>query len=385
VRKTNDMQNAWQVDKARLNEMGLQCQQDLHELQRYLQGKIDVCIEADADLRREQQLCNERMQIVADDLRLLHNEHQRLMRQITGALEESEELRTLLGQVREDNEHLRYDHGNVKTRVHCIEGQATEVWKGFMPGVLYFKQWHRTAKGGDVQHSKDMQTSTGRGFMAVTGLVVGNIEGLCVADGPCRRFGTPSQYSSYYELEMREVKAVPDGMGGLYVGVSLQSSEEIAKHPQKEFDGWLMGGNCKALVCRAGTPPDMPVDPNRVPGTFASGISDGTTGDIQEAMALLRKALPPRPKGEMRDFGSSWDSQNLRPGDRIGVLFRCNRDAGARLRVSVNGTVVATQDFQDAPTAEAVGLFTPVIRIAGSAKSVKILPGLQPPSAMLAN
>ena len=34
-------------------------------------GKIDVCIEADADVRRDQQILNERMQLIADDLRLL--------------------------------------------------------------------------------------------------------------------------------------------------------------------------------------------------------------------------------------------------------------------------------------------------------------------------
>lgn len=384
VRKVNEMQAAWAIDKQRLNEMGLQCQQDLHELQRYLQGKIDVCIEADADLRREQQLCNERMQIVADDVRLLTNEARRLMRQVAGALEESEELRTLLGQVREDNEHLRSDHGNVKTRVHCIEGQALEVWKGFMPGVLYFKQWHRIAKGPDIQLSKDLTTGTGRGFMAVTGLVVGNNEGLLVADGPCRRFGTPGMYSSYFEVELTEAKTVPDGMGGFYVGMSLQSSEEIAAHPQKEFDGWLLGGGSKALVCRAGTPPDLPVDPNKVPGTFAPGASEGTLGNVKDAMSMLRKALPPREKGEMREFGSSWNSQHLKVGDRIGVLFRCNRDIGARLRISVNGEIMATQEFSDAPTAEAVGFFTPVVRIAGSTKTVKLLPGLTPPSAMLA-
>jgi len=385
VRKVNDMQRSWFTDKAKLTEICMQNQQDLHELQRYLQGKIDVCIEADADLRRDQQLCTERMQIVADDVRLLTDEHTRLMRQCTGALEESEELRTLLGQVREDNEHLRSDHGMVKTRVHCLEGTATEVWDGFMPGVLYFNRFHPFAKGDDVQFDPAHQTATGRGFLAATGLVVGNFEGLAVADGPCRRFGTPGSNVSYYEMEVEEVKTVPEGMGGLWVGVSLQSAEEIAQHPSKEFDGWLVGGASKALVCRAGTPPDLPVDPDKIPETFAPGASDGSAlGNVHEAIGLLRKALPPRLKGEMREFGSMWNSQVLRRGDRIGVLWRCNRDMGARMRVSVNGVIVLTQEFADAPTSECVGFFTPVVRLAGSGKAVKILPGLSPPSRMLA-
>mmetsp|Transcript_51288 Transcript_51288/g.130398 ORF Transcript_51288/g.130398 Transcript_51288/m.130398 type:complete len:574 (+) Transcript_51288:89-1810(+) len=387
VRKVNDMQSAWITDKAKLTEMCMQSQQDLHELQRYLQGKVDVCIEADGDLRREQQLCVERMQMVADDVRILGDEHHRLMRQCTGALEESEELRTLLGQVREDNEHLKSDHGNVKTRVHCLEGTALDVWEGFMPGVLYFQRFHRIAKGDDVQFSPDFQLATGRGFLAATGLVIGNNEGLAVADGPCRRFGTPGSNVCYFELEVEEVKSVPAGMGGLWVGVSLQSAQEIIKHPAKEFDGWLVGGNSKAMVCRSGTPADLPIDPDKVPETFAPGASDGTgiTENIHEAIALLRTALPPRLKGEMREFGSQWSSQHLKKGDRIGVLWRCNRDAGARMRVSVNGDIVVTQQFSDAPTAQAVGFFTPVVRLAGSGKSVRILPGLTPPSRMLAD
>lgn len=50
-------------------------------------GKIDVCIEADADVRRDQQILNERMQLIADDLRLLMEEHQRLAHRALGVVE----------------------------------------------------------------------------------------------------------------------------------------------------------------------------------------------------------------------------------------------------------------------------------------------------------
>lgn len=74
-------------------------------------------------------------------------------------------------------------------------------------------------------------------------------------------------------VKVDEISAAPAGSGGLYVGMSLQSGEarvsaiswnfrwcrhqthqtliclkEIAKHPRKEFDGWLVGGNRKALL-----------------------------------------------------------------------------------------------------------------------------------------
>lgn len=47
-------------------------------------------------------------------------------------------------------------------------------------------------------------------------------------------------------FEVDEISAAPAGSGGFYVGMSLQSGEEIARHPRKEFDGWLVGGNRKA-------------------------------------------------------------------------------------------------------------------------------------------
>merc|ERR1719231_1026849 len=139
--------------------------EDLNDLSRYIAGKVDVSIEADGDLRREAQLTNERMQLLADDLRLHQEGLRDLTQRTSGALEESEELRTLLGTVREDNEHLRNECGQVRTRVHCIEGTATEQWEGFAPGVLYFRRFHASTKGPDIQLSSDLCTATGRGFL----------------------------------------------------------------------------------------------------------------------------------------------------------------------------------------------------------------------------
>mmetsp|Transcript_49654 Transcript_49654/g.105714 ORF Transcript_49654/g.105714 Transcript_49654/m.105714 type:complete len:574 (-) Transcript_49654:339-2060(-) len=387
VRRVNDMQASWETDKMKLNESCAQTKHDLEELQKYIQGKFKICIEADADLRREQQLVSERVQLLSDDLRILTEDHKRLEQEATNAFEaQVREFRTLLGSIREDTEHLKHDHGIVNTRVHCLEGTALDVWEGFMPGVLYFQRFHRVAKGDDVQFSPDFQVATGRGFLAATGLVVGNNEGLAVADGPCRRFGTPGSHISYFEVEVTEIKPVPAGMGGLWVGVSLQSAEEIVNHPAKEFDGWLVGGFNKAMSCRCGTPAELPVDPDKIPETFCPGANDGRgMGNVEEALKLLREALPPRLNGRMQEFGSNWNSQTLQRGDRIGVLWKCTRDNGARMRISVNGVVQLTQQFPDAPSAKCAGFFTPVIRLAGSGKSAKILPGISPPSRMMAD
>lgn len=70
-------------------------------------------------------------------------------------------------------------------------------------------------------------------------------------------------------------------------------------------------------------------------------------------------------------------------GRRVGG--RWCRVGLARLRVSVNGSIVLTQEFMDAPTAEAVGFFTPIVRLAGSGKAVRLCPGVTPPAKMLAD
>lgn len=385
-RRVNELDTQFQNDKAMLNDKCRKNSQELVDLQKYVMGKLDICIVADADIRRDQQIALERMQLVADDLRLLTEEHRRLANQCNGALEESEDLRLLIGQVREDNEHVKADQWQVSTRVHCLEGVATERWEGFAPGVLYFRSWHRYAKGSDVQLSKDLSIATGRGFLATTGVVLGNDEGLAVGDGPCRRFGTPGQFSSYYELEIDETTAAPAGAGGLFVGLSLQSAEEIASHPRKEFDGWLLGGHSKALICRAGSgAAAVSEDYSRIPDTFGVDVSESARKAAVSALKLLRAAMPPKQRGEMREVESVWRSETLRMGDRVGVLFRCSRNGGARLRITVNGDIIATHNFLDAPPSEAIGFLTPVIRLAGTGKAAKILPGLSPPSRILAD
>jgi hypothetical protein len=379
-------------DKKRMEDDIKRNREDVSDLSKYISGKIDVCIEADGDLKREVQLTSERMQLLADDLRLNQDALRELTHRTTGALEESEELRTLLGTVREDNEHLRNECGQVRTRVHCIEGTAAEQWEGFAPGILYFRRWHLDAKGIDVQMSRDLSIATGRGFLAATGVVIGSDEGLSVGDGPCRRFGTPGSWSSYFEIEVDEICAAPAGAGGLYVGVSLQNAPEIANHPRKEFDGWLVGGHKKALVCRAAAPEAfengyaaLPPPSALQPAAFGSDVSSSAAKKAANAVEMLRAAMPPKPKGEVRELDCTWNSDSLRPPDKIGCLFKCHRDGGARMRVLLNGQVVCSHEFIEAPPAEAMGFLTPIVRLAGTGKSVKLLPGLSPPASALAD
>lgn len=382
VDRVNQTGASWFTEKAAVQSSVTKANEDCAELQRYMRGKLEMFMTADADLRRDLQLSNERIQLLQDDMQILTEQQSGLRMQITDRSEESKQLRDLLGQVREDNAHLRYESSQVRTRIHCIEGAATEKWDGFSPGVLYFRQWHRVAKGSDVQLSADLCVATGRGAMAMAGVVMNTDEGLAVGDGHCRRFGTPGQFSSYFEIEVDEMTAVLAGAGGLYVGMSLQSAEEIARRPQHDFDGWLLGGTAKAISCRAASG-DAPVPDDVTPDTLA--VTDLSKSQSLEALKLLRSAMPPRAKSEWKEADCNWHSEAIHTGDRIGVLLRFNRNGGARFRVMVNGITAGQHDFADAPPAEAVGFLTPVVRLAGNGKSVRLLPGLQPPSRVLAD
>eukprot|EP00929_Paragymnodinium_shiwhaense_P047441 TRINITY_DN24065_c0_g1_i1.p1 TRINITY_DN24065_c0_g1~~TRINITY_DN24065_c0_g1_i1.p1 ORF type:complete len:584 (+),score=207.80 TRINITY_DN24065_c0_g1_i1:170-1921(+) len=388
IRRIEYVDQQFQKEKQQLGNDQQRIGREMKDLQRFMQGKLDILMEADADLKRETQLNAERLALTQDDLRLLQEELQRLTNQCSGALEESEELRDLLGTVREDNALLKSQQGSMMVRVNCLEGTATEKWEGFWPGILYFRKWHTMAKGIDVQLSADTQIAIGRGPLAATGVVLASDEGLALADGPSRRFGTPGSFQSYFEIEVDEIVAAPEGAGGIFVGFSLQSAAEVAAHPKKEFDGWMMGGNAKALVTRQGTPEGME---DQIPQTYLGG----QPGDSEEAkrrlkdakacLQLLRAAMPIVKVGQVRELGSFWQSGSLRMGDRIGVLFRCNRDGGARMRIAINGIKRAEHDFLDAPPAEAIGFLTPVIRLAGSTKAAKLLPGLAPSAKILAD
>eukprot|EP00927_Polykrikos_kofoidii_P046205 TRINITY_DN40411_c0_g1_i1.p1 TRINITY_DN40411_c0_g1~~TRINITY_DN40411_c0_g1_i1.p1 ORF type:complete len:582 (-),score=135.40 TRINITY_DN40411_c0_g1_i1:222-1967(-) len=389
VARVDKLDEDLQNEKAMLHADVDRNTNDLSELRRYIEGKIIVLTESDADCRRDIQLIDERLGCAQDDVRLGSEELSRLRNQCAGALEESEELRDLMGQMREDNHHIKVACSLVTSRVNCLEGGGVEKWDGVVPGVLYFRKWHRSGIGSDVRLSPDHSIAVGRGFLAATGVVIGSDQGLALADGPARRFGTPGTWSSYFELEVDEVCTAPAAAGGLYVGMSIQSAEEVAAHPNKEFDGWLMGGYKKALVCRAGCEHMGTIDEEDlpIPATFTAGNPSATSiGEVsKQALKMLRASMPPKMKGEVREAGSYWSSTDLRMGDRVGVLFRCNREGGAKLKVSVNGVTRASHDFVEAPPAEAIGFLTPVVRLAGTAKACKILPGLGPPSRMLAD
>lgn len=388
IRRVEYVDSQFQKEKQQLNNDMNRITTDMKDLQRFMQGKLDVLMEADADVKRDVMLNVERLALTQDDLRLLQEELQRLNNQCMGALEESEELRDLLGQVREDNALIKSNQGAMTVRVNCLEGTATEKWDGFWPGILYFRRWHNTAKGMDIQLSADTQIAIGRGPLAATGVVLGSDEGLVLADGPSRRFGTPGNFSSYFEIEVDEICAAPEGTGGLFVGFSLHSAAEVSAHPKKEFDGWLMGGNSKALVTRASMQEGWE---DQIPQTYLGGQPGDSEEakrrlkDAKSAMQLLRAAMPPVKVGQVRELGSFWQSGSLRMGDRVGVLFRCLRDGGAKMRIAVNGIKRAEHDFLDAPPSEAIGFLTPVVRLAGSTKACKLMPGLAPSSKILAD
>lgn len=383
--RTQRLSNEFDSTKAFLGNDCKRSREAVAELQLYVQGKFQVLIDTDGNLRRDIQYSSETLSFQVDDHKLLKAQLARLENRVAGALEESEALRDLMGSMREDTQFVKYQSSQVATRVHCIEGEARDAWHGFAPGVLYFRHWHTFAKGPDVQLSPDLLVAIGRGRMAAAGIVMGNDEGLAAADGPCRRFGTSGSWSSYFEIEIDAVNDAPKGSGGIYVGFSLQSGDEIIKHKKNEFDGWLMGGPGKALFCRMGAAGMAVVEGNYIPATHAVGLEIGDEKTVAGAVAMLKAAMPPPKQGKplVKDCEAGFSSQDLKLGDRVGVMFRCKRDGSAVMKIALNGTPLAEHIFVDAPPAEAVGFLTPVVRLAGRVKSARLMPGLPPPPRLL--
>jgi len=155
---------------------------------------------------------------------------------------------------------------------------------------------------------------------------------------------------SYFEVEITEVYNNPECCGGLYLGASCQSAEQILEHPRNEYDGWLVGGKKQAILSIR-----------------------GAEGDLSSIIQPAAKA------SEMRSLDGQWDAEVLKVGDRVGLAMVIKRQGGMVMRVIVNKTVVSTEVFQDAPPENQVPYLTPIIRIAGTVKSVKLCSGMDPP------
>lgn len=390
IRRVDRIDTLWTADKARLEGDIFRSQGDLRDLQQYIQGKMDVLVDADADLAKHHQVLEQRVRLMGDDIKLVTEDQKDVTKHAMESADRVEEIHKWVDDVKIFNERLHVDAGHFRTRFQSLELAAMERWTGFFPGVLYFKHWHRTAKGPDVDHSRDLSTAVGRGNTASTGILAMSDEGLTVADGPCRRFGDAGHWASYFEFELDEMAHAPEGVGGLFAGFSIQSAEEIETHPHHEFDGWLLGGKVKALICRAGLGGRDPLDPldyTKLPATWAPGADATETAheSVKENVDLLRLSFPLQPKGVIREVPSSWKSEDLKVGDVVGMMFRSKAHGGAKLRVQVNGTVVFTHEFADAPPADAVGFVTPIVRLAGTGKAVKLLRDRWPAPDMLAN
>lgn len=348
--RVTQLERSWEVEKEiMMNDIEDQ-KKDLANVQKSIAGKIDVCIEADADLSREMRLVSEKCALNADDVTLIQEEMKKVVYKCQLAMEQSLESKTLLSGVREDSAKVLADSNMLKERVHCLEGVAADKWPDFAPGIVFCRRFHQEAKGGDVQLNGDHCVATGRGFAALSGVVIGNDEGLVMGNGPCRRTGKPGKFVSYFEIEITEVYANAEGCGGLYLGASVQSAEQVLEHPRKEFDGWMVGGRRSAFV------------------------------QVRGAHGKLFSAIRPASKAcEIIPMEAAWNSEVLRVGDRVGCLMTLKREGGMVIRIVVNGTVTSTEVFSDCPPEDQCQFFTPVVRIAGTAKSVRICPGLDPP------
>merc|ERR1719399_1966121 len=160
LNRVTQLERSWEVEKEMMmNDLEDQ-KKDLSQIQKNIAGKIDVCIEADADLSREMRLGSEKCALNADDVTLIQEEMKKVVYKCQLAMEQSLDSKTLLSGVREDSAKVLSDSNMLKERVHCLEGVAADKWPDFAPGVVFCRRFHNAVKGNDVQLNTDNTVAT---------------------------------------------------------------------------------------------------------------------------------------------------------------------------------------------------------------------------------
>merc|ERR1711904_746469 len=131
LNRVTQLEKSWEIEKEMMmNDLEDQ-KKDLASVQRSIAGKIDVCIEADADLHREMRVVSEKCGLNADDVTLIQEEMKKVVYKCQLAMEQSLESKTLLSGVREDSAKVLMDSNQLKERVHCLEGITAEKFPEF--------------------------------------------------------------------------------------------------------------------------------------------------------------------------------------------------------------------------------------------------------------
>merc|ERR1719359_2293498 len=285
---------------------------------------MDVLVDADAERAKQTAWLKNQLKLGQEDQEFAKAELDQVKRSMS-AIDNTDRMQREVNFCKSEVKRLTNE---CKTMEDSLKGYYSHV--KYMPEHVA-RRWHAVRKGADVKLGKEHLAATSQSDNARHGFVPGGSgdHGFVMGDGPMEQ----SPAGQYYEFELMEKFSNVVGMkGGILVGYSETSPEMTSTHlTGVVLDGMIVGGVAQVV-----------------------NISRTKEGRVVE------RAEP-----------GPWRPEILQEADIVGVLITTN----GVLAVFVNGVIV----YAVSVSVQEDQRVYPLIRIMGNAKSVKLIPGSQPP------
>jgi len=298
--------------------------------QRDFRQKTDVLCEADAERAKQTAWLTSQTRLVQDDQDQTRNEIESVKKALK-AIDNTAMQQRDINFCKQETKRLAHEAKLLNDSL-----RAYYAFVRYYPDAVC-RRWHGQRKGADVRLGKDHLDATSQSDTARHGFVPGGSgdHGFAMGDGPMEK--DPAGH--YFETEVTEIFTnVVGTKGGLLVGYSQTPPDAVVSHVTgMVLDGVLIGGTGQVVVCKR------------------------NDGRAQETL------LPPM-AGAQR-----WaQAGELMPGQKVGVLL-----TGGTVAVFVDGRCVFA-DHSPLEVREDERVY-PLVRISGSAKTVRLNPGAPPP------
>jgi len=292
--------------------------------QKDFRQKTDVLCEADAERAKQTAWLTSQTRLVQEDQDQVRGEIEGLKKGLKN-IDNTERIARDITFCKSEVKRLTNEN---KSLVDSLKGYYSHV--KYMPEHVA-RRFHAVRKGVDVRLGKEHLAATSQSDNARHGFIPGGSgdHGFVMGDGPLEQ----SPAGQYYEFELVEKFSNVVGMkGGLLCGYSETSPEMTSTHlTGVVLDGVIVGGVAQVV-----------------------NITRTKEGRVVE-------------KAEH----GPWKSEVLQESDRVGVLITPT----SVLAVFVNGVIMVAEQV----TVQEDQRVYPLIRVMGNAKTVKLLPGSQPP------
>mmetsp|Transcript_48294 Transcript_48294/g.105116 ORF Transcript_48294/g.105116 Transcript_48294/m.105116 type:complete len:538 (+) Transcript_48294:46-1659(+) len=306
---------------------------EMNRLSREAKAQMQVVMQADAERAKEVALLKGTTELQGEEVSVLR--------------EEMDVTRRDLGQLdKHIQDKMTYDVVILKRDVGRLQDMGVNWSKkietmletvgqlsdhtDFKPPRPFCQRWSSAAKGPDIQLNADLSCATGRAEMARHGLTMEET-GLVWGDAPLRVFDGKGRY---FQIVVDEIYSGPGQHAGLMIGVSFTAPDRIRNC---RFDGWEVGGS----------------------GRLTRHRLHGADGQLLSADMKRIKDSP-------------WNSGKLAATDRVGLLVA---EVDGSLCVFVNDKLIVRHQTKISPDDEVY----PLIRVAGSAKTLRYDKGGEPP------